>query len=174
MRIYRYGIIWLLAGWLFLGCRPAENLRLPDSAPPGPTQAQPKLPTVRLWLGTEEMVTEIARHPIEIQTGMMFREQMAENESMLFIFAFPHRAAFWMRNTVLPLSCAYLDSEGVILEIHDLKPRDETPIEAETDRVRYVLETRQGWFDRHKIKTGTVIRAEKGSLEDTFFGKKGS
>ena len=60
---------------------------------------------------------------------MMFRKEMNENEAMLFVFAQPFHASFYMRNTIIPLSCAYLDTEGEILEIHDLKPMDETPIE---------------------------------------------
>jgi uncharacterized membrane protein (UPF0127 family) len=76
-----------------------------------------------------------------------------------------------MRNTLIPLSCAYIDTEGQILEIHDLKPRDETPVEAASANVRYVLETKQGWFDRNKIGVGTLVRAEAGSLTETFFGR---
>lgn len=161
-----------MAVGLLSGCRPDEDRPSTDSVPSVPTKAQPKLATLKLWVGAEEMIAEIARRPLEIQTGMMFREQMAENEGMLFLLYYPQRASFWMRNTLLPLSCAYLDNEGVILEIHDMKPRDDTPIEAKTDRVRYVLETRQGWFERHHIGPGTVVRTDKGSMEETFFGRK--
>ena len=95
---------------------------------------------------------------------MMYRKEMGENEGMIFVFPQAHRASFYMRNTYLPLSCAYIDTEGVILEIRDMKPLDETPIVATTDWVRFVLETPQGWFARHQIAPGTVIRAERGSL----------
>jgi uncharacterized membrane protein (UPF0127 family) len=135
-----------------------------------PTAAQPKLPIVKLWLGDQEMVTEIASTPRQREIGMMFRKEMAENEGMLFVFAQPYQASFYMRNTVLPLSGAYIDRDGVILEIHDMKPFDETPIEARTDQVQFVLETRQGWFLRHQIGVGAVVRGERGSLMETFFG----
>lgn len=124
---------------------------------------------MKLWLGAQEMVTEVASTLTEISTGMMFRKEMAENEAMIFVFGAPHRAAFYMRNTSLPLSCAYIDSEGVVLEIHDLKPLDETPITAGSENVRYVLETKQGWFERNKVAVGTVIRSESGALNETFF-----
>lgn len=117
------------------------------------------------------MTAEIARTAKQVQTGMMHRREMAEEEGMLFVFPVPHQASFYMRNTYLPLSCAYLDSEGTILEIHDMKPLDETPIPSSTDNIQYVLETRQGWFERHQVEVGTVIRAEQGSLREVFFSR---
>jgi uncharacterized membrane protein (UPF0127 family) len=94
---------------------------------------------------------------------------MAENAGMLFVFPGPHRASFWMKNTRLPLSAAYIDPEGVILEIHNLEPQNTNSVTAGSDRVQFVLETNQGWFDRHNIKPGVVIRTEQGSLRETFF-----
>lgn len=135
-------------------------------------EAQPKLPTVKLWLGSKELIAEIASSQTQVATGMMFRKEIADNEGMLFIFARPHQAAFYMRNTLVALSCAYIDSEGVILEIHDLKPLDETPVEAASARVQYVLETKQGWFAKNNIGLSTVIGTEHGSLADTFFGAR--
>jgi uncharacterized membrane protein (UPF0127 family) len=102
----------------------------------------------------------------------MFRKEMAENEGMLFIFGRPHQAAFWMRNTLLPLSCAYIDGNGTILEIHEMKPLDETPISASTDQVHYVLEMNAGWFERNNVPVGTLIRTEKGTLEETYFRRR--
>ena len=99
---------------------------------------------------------------------MMFRKEMNENEAMLFVFAQPFHASFYMRNTIIPLSCAYLDTEGEILEIHDLKPMDETPIEAASTNVRYVLETKQGWLIETKLGWEHLIRAEAGPLTETF------
>jgi uncharacterized protein len=136
-------------------------------------QAQPRLPTVKLWLGSQELVAEVARTQTQVATGMMFRKDMGENEGMLFVFNQPHRAAFYMRNTLIPLSCAYIDSEGVILEIHDLTPMDETPRTAGSDNIRYVLETRQGWFQKNGLTLGTTIRTQRGSLSDTFFRSSG-
>jgi len=134
-------------------------------------EAQPKLPTVKLWLGSQELVTEIARKPLEIGTGMMYRDKMAENEAMLFVFPGPGPRSFYMRNTKIPLSCAYIDPQGNILEIHDMKPLDETPISSASNNIQYVLETRQGWFARNKVAVGSVVRTERGSLHDTFFTK---
>jgi uncharacterized protein len=152
------------------GCnKPATPEPSPSMTPDLPTRAQPKLQTLKLWLGAEEMVTELALTPEQVQTGMMFRTNMAENESMLFVFNQPHQARFWMKNCPLPLSAAYIDPDGVILEIRKLEPHNTNEVVAETARVQYVLETRQGWFERHNIRPGAVVRTERGSLQDTFF-----
>ena len=137
-----------------------------------PTQAQPKLQTMKLWLGTEEMVVELALTQLQVQTGMMFRTNIAENEGMLFVFQMPYRAAFWMMNTRVPLSAGYIDPDGVLLEIHDLQPHNTNSVAAATDRVQFVLETSQGWFQRHNVGVGTVVRTEHGSLQETFLHKR--
>ena len=146
-----------------------DSARLSNSAYSG--QAQPKLRVIRLWLGANELKAEVARSASEIATGMMHRTKMAEDEAMLFVFFRPRRASFYMRNTILPLSCAYIGSNGAILEIHDMKPLDETPIVAATDQVQYVLEVNQGWFKMHGVSVGTVVSTEKGTLRKTFFGQ---
>ena len=160
---------------LMAGCQKPQSAALSTSPAtlvtntPYLNHAQPKLQTIKLWLGAQELTAELALSNVEIYTGMMFRKEMAESEGMLFVFAAPSRRAFYMKNTVLPLSCAYIDSEGAILEIRDLKPLDETPVEAGTDQVQYVLETKQGWFERNKVGVGTLVRTERGSLRETFF-----
>lgn len=143
-----------------------------NSAPsiPGwpPVKAQPRLQTMKLYVGAEVVTAELAMNQVQIATGMMFRTNMLESEGMLFVFARPHRASFYMRNTKLPLTAAYIDPDGVILELRDMKPLDETPLEAATDRVQYVLEMNEGWFKRHNIGPGTVIVSERGPFKNTF------
>ena len=176
MRFSSVLVAWVIGLLAFSGisCRKSEPevIGTVPVKPPYLDHAQPRLSTIKLWLGSQELVTEVARTQTEVATGMMFRKAMNENEAMLFVFAQPYQASFYMRNTIIPLSCAYLDTEGEILEIHDLKPMDETPVQAASANVRYVLETKQGWFDRNKIGVGTVVRAEAGSLTETFFGRR--
>lgn len=118
---------------------------------------QPKLPTITLTLGNKTLSTEVADDDAERQTGMMFRTKMADGEAMLFVFDQPQRAGFWMRNTVIPLSIAYLNSTGMILEIHDLQPRSEEAIESQFDTIAYAIEVPQGWFSRAGILPGTLV-----------------
>jgi uncharacterized membrane protein (UPF0127 family) len=157
------------AGACSSGCKkPAAPAAGPPPIPGLPTAAQPKLQTMKLWLGAEEMAAELALTGIQQQTGMMFRTNIAENAGMLFVFPGPHRASFWMMNCPLPLSAAYIDPDGIILEIHDLQPHNTNSVVAASERVQYVLETGQGWFGRHNVSTGMLVRTERGTLADTF------
>ena len=167
---YRWIISLVIASLLVgAGCENSGSQAADSAAKKSPAgQPQPKLPMIKLWLGSKELNTEIARTPNQLATGMMFRKEMAETEAMLFLFAQPHKASFYMKNTIVPLSCAYIDSEGVILEIHDMKPLEEKPIEAASDKIQFVLETKQGWFERNKVGVGALVRTEKGSLVETF------
>ncbi len=136
-----------------------------------PKQAQPKLPVVKLWLGAQELNAEVARTERQRSTGMMFRTGIGEDEAMLFVFPYPAPLAFWMKNVSIPLSCAYLNSEGVILELHDMKPHDETAIPAKSRETQFVIETAQGWFERNHVGVGTLVRTVRGSLRETFSGE---
>jgi uncharacterized membrane protein (UPF0127 family) len=174
MRLGTIAGLLLAAVFLQPGCsRPAvppPQTAAPTEPPPA-GQPQPKLPAIKLWLGPKEVMAEQATSPDQVQTGMMFRKEMGENEGMIFVFSQPQRVSFWMRNTLLPLSCAYIDPAGNILEIHDMKPLDETPIPAVSNDVQYVLEMKQGWFERNQIGVGTSIRTERGTLSQTYFGQ---
>ena len=168
------GMALILAGCNKAGPRsqtPATPSPPPHANSPAdfvPTNAQPRLQTIKLWLGPQELTAELAMTIPQIMTGMMFRKEMAETEGMLFVFGRAHQASFYMRNTLIPLSCGYIDPEGAILEIHDMKPLDESPIEAGSSNIQYVLEVKQGWFERNMVATGSVVRTELGSLPDTF------
>ena len=104
----------------------------------------------------------------QIQTGMMFRKTMGSNDGMLFTLFYPQQAGFWMKNCYVPLSVAYIDSEGVIQEIHPLQVQDTNTVLSATTNIQFALETPQGWFDTHHVTTGMVIRTERGSLQETF------
>ncbi|MCI0535377.1 MAG: DUF192 domain-containing protein [Verrucomicrobiales bacterium] len=161
------GALLLLSGCERGAIPPANSQASPAAQPAG--QPQPKLPTIKLWLGPREITAEQALTDQQVANGMMFRKEMAETEGMLFVFAQPMRRSFWMRNTLIALSCAYIDPEGVIVEIHDMKPLDETPIQAQSDRVQYVLEVKQGWFERNQVAVGMLVRTEAGTLRETYF-----
>jgi uncharacterized membrane protein (UPF0127 family) len=162
---------------LLIGAGAGCGKQPPVAAPPtvvsnGPSQAQPKLPTIKLFIGTNELETELATTPLQMATGMMFRQSMAETEGMIFVFPAPQRASFYMRNTTVPLSCAYIDNAGIIREIYDMKPLDETPIAAQSDQIRFCLEVPQGWFQRHHVVAGMAVGTQRGTLMQTFFGTR--
>ena len=132
--------------------------------------AQPRLPALKLSVGGQETTAELARQKVEIATGMMFRTNLLENESMLFVFPDAAPRSFYMRNCFVPLSGAYLSPAGEILQIIDMKPHDETGIPSLSENIQFVLEAPEGWFARHHVGLGAIVRTERGSLRETFFG----
>jgi uncharacterized membrane protein (UPF0127 family) len=133
-----------------------------------PTHAQSKLPTMKIFLGAETLDAELALTSEEEQTGMMFRTNILDSDSMLFVLPYTMRADFWMKNCPESISAAYITPDGVITEIHHLEKNDTNGVIAATDNVRFVLETSEGWFARHNVHEGQVIVTEKGSLAKTF------
>jgi uncharacterized membrane protein (UPF0127 family) len=162
----------LLAVALLAGCQKSADVAPPPSVDDLlPKQAQPKLQTMKIYLGAETLDAELALNDQERMTGMMFRTNILETDAILFVFPRPFQAKFWMKNCPESLSAAYIGPDGVIEEIHHLEKNDTNAVVAATDNLQYVLEVKDGWFTRHNINPGTVIRTEKGSLQETFFQK---
>lgn len=133
-------------------------------------QDQPltNLYVLKLYLGAETLDAELALSIKEISTGLMYRREMDENRGMLFVYPYVSDVAFYMKNTYIPLSVAYIDPEGVIQEIYDMEPLNEESVPSKSDNIRYILEVNQGWFAKHGIEPGTLITSEKGDLPDLF------
>jgi len=100
---------------------------------------------------------EIASTNEQRSQGLMFRETLPDGEGMLFIFERDEVLSFWMKNTLIPLSIAYITSEGRIIDIKDMYPHDENPVRSSRS-VRYALEVPQGWFSRTGVQTGDIVR----------------
>jgi hypothetical protein len=174
VRVKRTNLLALLfAAALLAGCKNSQDAAPPPPPPsnemPLPTQAQPKLPTMKLFLGAETLDAEQALTQREQQTGMMFRKNIQDTDAMIFVFPGPFQASFWMKNCPESISAAYIDPAGVIQEIHHLEKNDTNGVVAASPNIQYVLETSDGWFQRHHVTVGMVIRTEKGSLQETFF-----
>lgn len=162
-------------GLFLAGCSKAAPPPAASAAASGyfvPTNGQPKLPTIKLWLGSEELNAEVALTELQQATGMMFRTNMDENAGMIFVRPAPEQASFWMTNCPLPLAAAYIDPGGTILEIHELKANDPTPVLSKSFDVQFVLEVNSHWFDRHHITPGTLITTEHGTLPEVFLRRR--
>jgi len=122
-----------------------------------PQQAQPKLETVTLKVGGTAVLAEVADEPHEQQAGLMFREKLEDGHGMLFIMPQVGPASFWMRNTLIPLSIGYISENGRLLEVHQMKPKDETSVPSRSKKVKYALEVPEGWFSRNGIFPGELI-----------------
>ena len=141
--------------------RPALAVSLTVSftvAPPAGAQnalqGQPqRLPAITLQAGMHNIRAEVARSEDERQTGLMFRREMAAHEGMLFIFDEREPRCFWMKNTPLPLSIAFIADDGTIVDLLDMQPQS-LDNHCSSKPVRYALEMNQGWFARRAIKPG--------------------
>ncbi|MCC6234394.1 MAG: DUF192 domain-containing protein [Verrucomicrobiales bacterium] len=159
-----------------VACRPAPRSEAPATGhTPDPLASlddghpQSGLRRLKLYLGAQELSTELALTDEAIRKGMMWRTNIPDSDGMLFVFGRPHQTSFWMKNVPMDIDVAYLDPEGVILEIHRLERMNTNPVVATSTQVQYALETAEGWFSRHGLRPGVVVRTEIGSLPDTFF-----
>ena len=128
---------------------------------PWPVFSSEKMIKKVLTIKKHKLEVEIADTVLKRSTGLMYREKMDKDAGMLFVFPVPDRVGFWMKNTKIPLSIAFIDSDGVILQIADMKPEDITTIMSK-EEVSYALEVNQGWFKKNNIKFGDIIKG----LED--------
>ncbi len=119
-------------------------------------QAQMDLQRTSLSIGMYRIDTQLAVTPQQRQVGLMFRNEMPQAEGMLFIFEQPEKQCFWMKNTVLPLTAAFVADDGRIVNLADMKPQTEES-HCSDEPVRYVLEMNQGWFAKKNFKKGTKI-----------------
>jgi uncharacterized membrane protein (UPF0127 family) len=117
------------------------------------TEPQSRLPTVSITAGMHVIKAEVANTDEQRQMGLMLRKEMAQHEGMLFVFDEPAVHCFWMKNTLLPLSIAFIADDGSIVNIADMPPQT-TDSHCPTKAVRYALEMNQGWFAKHGIKAG--------------------
>jgi uncharacterized protein len=131
-----------LAGMSLVSCGRSE-----EAPPPG---------TVAVEVKGNVLHVEIASTPGERSRGLQGRTKLAEDAGMVFIFNPPEKVVFWMDETLIPLSIAFMDGTGRIMQIEDMEPmtRTEHPSASE---VTYTLEVNQGWFERHGVKVGDVV-----------------
>jgi hypothetical protein len=116
-------------------------------------EPQTRLPRIPLGAGMHLIDTQLAQTPEQRQIGLMWRKDLPQNEGMLFIFEQPSVQCFWMRNTLTALTAAFVDDDGTIVNLADMKPQSDDS-HCSTKPVRYVLEMNQGWFKKRGIQAG--------------------
>lgn len=116
----------------------------------------PAMKTMALKVGSHALKVEVATTDEQRQRGLMFRKTMPRDVGMLFTFDEPGYHAMWMKNTLIPLSVAFLDSEGRILNIMDMQP-ETLDAHAAAGPARYAIETNVGWFAERRIKAGEKV-----------------
>lgn len=115
-----------------------------------------ELPEVTLTVAGHKLATEVASTDPERSQGLMYRRMLPENRGMLFVFPEPALHSMWMVNTYVPLSVAFLDATGVIINIEDMTPHTRTP-HAALRPAKYALEANRGWFKKHGIQAGAKV-----------------
>jgi uncharacterized membrane protein (UPF0127 family) len=127
---------------------------------PATEKAQPKLETMDLYFlnaagGQASLKAELARTDGQKAKGLMFRKELGDGEGMLFVYERDQILSFWMKNTELPLSIAFISADGRVLETQDMEPQSLLPVRSARS-ARYALEAPRGWFDSNGIKSGAI------------------
>jgi uncharacterized protein len=146
------------AAWraLAAACLAAASLAAASPSAQAQTQPQRPLRTINVKVAGHALRVEVAQTVEQRMTGLMLREKLGRNDGMLFIFDEPAYHTMWMRNTLIPLSVAFVDGDGVILNILDMQPQTEDPHMA-AGPARYAIETNKGWFAERRIKAGDKV-----------------
>ena len=121
-------------------------------------QGKPQLdlPRIKLSAGMHLIDTQVAGTPEQRATGLMFRQEMPQGEGMLFVFEEATPQCFWMKNTLLPLTAAFLADDGTIINLANMKPKT-LDSHCSAKPVRYVLEMNLGWFEKKGLKAGSKL-----------------
>lgn len=117
----------------------------------------------KVTLSGKTFEVEIAETPAQLERGLMFRGHLAENEGMLFVFKDEGPRFFWMKNTLIDLSIGFFDSEGVLVDVQEMKsgkgiPDTALPSYPSARPAKFALEMNKGWFDKNKIKIGSKLK----------------
>lgn len=120
---------------------------------------QTNLQRITLSAGIHQIDTQVAMTPEQHAVGLMYRKEMPQHEGMLFVFQNPTKQCFWMKNTVLPLTAAFVADDGTIVNLEDMKPQT-TESHCSLKPVRFVLEMNQGWFAKKGLKAGSRLAGQ--------------
>ena len=148
-----WAALWVLAPLVFLALQVQSNhawAQQPFAEP------QLNLPRTQIKAGMYLIDAQVASTPEQRSTGLMYRRDMPAQEGMLFVFEQATQQCFWMKNTLIPLTAAFVLDDGTIANLADMKPQTTEP-HCSVKPVRFVLEMNQGWFAKRGIKAGGKI-----------------
>jgi uncharacterized protein len=119
-------------------------------------EPQTQLPRTTLTAGMFQIDAQVAQTPDQRAVGLMHRKEMPQAEGMLFVFESSSQQCFWMKNTILPLTAAFIADDGTIVNLADMKPQA-LDSHCSAKPVRFVLEMNQGWFAKKGLKAGSKL-----------------
>jgi hypothetical protein len=126
-----------------------------------PTSPNPVLATATFKVGSASIVAELARTADQRERGLMFRKSLSDGKGMLFVFDSDQVLTFWMKNTFVALSIAWIGSDGVIKGLSDMDALSLAPVGSDRS-VRYALEVPRGWFERAGVRVGDKVELPAG------------
>lgn len=130
-----------------------------------------KLPVISLHINNNQVNTEIAATEQSRNFGLMYRNHLDQDSGMLFVFEQTSQPCFWMKNTPLALSIAFIDAHGHITDLINMQPKT-LDSHCPTKAVKYALEVNQGWFDKNNINVGDKICLNQNLNQDTKYPAK--
>jgi hypothetical protein len=142
-------VLWAAIALVLAGCnkdgtdKPAASKTVADYFP--------------IKIGERTVRMQLAVLPAEQQQGLMFRRDLGPDDGMLFPYRTPQAMGFWMRNTPTPLDIGFFDADGVLQEVYQMYPHDETTVRSRSDRLRYALEMNQGWYRDNGVRPGAKL-----------------
>ncbi|MCL1813427.1 MAG: DUF192 domain-containing protein [Treponema sp.] len=147
---------WLILFFVFISCaaQSSESRSNQDGKPQ--TGLTTKIISITGEEGAIAVEVELAQTDEQRTIGLMYRTNLEDSKGMLFIFNEDQILSFWMKNTIIPLSIAYISYDGTIVDIRDMYPNNTSPVQSSRS-VRYALEVPQGWFGRVGIKAGDKV-----------------
>lgn len=157
----------ILATWAASVAQPLYARERAGSSQPAPVYQQAvELPRIPLQVGARPITVEVAADDASRAKGLMFREELAPDHGMLFVFPEAAQLCFWMKNTPLPLTVAFIDAAGAIINLADMQPQS---LEAHCSMAPalYALEMEQGWFTRRGANPGTRVQGLPRLLRHT-------
>ena len=127
----------------------------------GAGKANPPLPTIPLSINGHKLIVEVTATPDQRATGLMHRFSLQPDHGMLFVSERPEPQGFWMKNTFIPLSIAFIAADGRIINVDDMAPHDEN-LHLSRGPALYAIEMRKGWFAERGIRAGDVVKGLPG------------
>jgi len=149
--MFRPFFIFFLSGFFFLtaGCAGQKVTPAPDHLPASHW--------FEMKIDKKDIRIQLVVTQEEMQRGLMHRTELSADDGMIFPYTRPRKVVFWMKNTPLPLDIGYFDSAGILREIYQLHPFDETSVPSRSSEIQFALEMNQGWFSRNKIRPGAAL-----------------
>ncbi|MFQ5750752.1 MAG: DUF192 domain-containing protein [bacterium] len=150
----------ILIAFILLGCRNGNHEQ--SSSQNSQTVSEDKQPKNNklhtIHIDSVPLDVEIAQDEETLMSGLMYREELPENQGMLFVFQNQRILSFWMRNTFIPLDIAFINRDGMVVDIQQMAPLDETKQYISSAPALYALEVNAGWFEEHRLKIGSRVQ----------------